>query len=259
MRSRRSKARTSLGRWLALPALVLPIVFYALFAAGLLDAGDLPVFAVLAATAAILPGLRRRQPYGAILIGTAVSLGLILFFGIGAVSAVGSLDEHVVVEGDRAWFVEPITPASPVMLRKVLQRNPQVRRIELGGVGGNATAGVQMARLVRERGLETSTARDQLCESACTYAFWGGHTRHAAAGCPLRFHAEDFAVPAIARTMTWIHHRVLDLPPLLAARIAAAPSQGALLQIPSAELQQQEGFVTDLDPNLPAVACGAGT
>lgn len=255
MRSRRSKARTSLERLLAAPALLLPVAFYALFAAGLFDAGDLLWFAGLAVAAAILPGLRRRQPYGLIIIGSGASLGLILLFGLGALHAVETLDEHVVVEGTRAWFIEPITPASPSMLRTVLDRNPQVRRIELGGVGGNATAGVQMARLIRLRGLDTSTARDQLCESACTYAFSGGRERYAAPGCPLRFHAEDFVVPAVARIMTWIHHDVLGLPPLLAARIAAAPPRGPLLPIRSDELLHGEGFVTALDTSLPVMPC----
>lgn len=236
--------------------LVPPAGWYVLYSAGLLD--DRSWWGLLLATCAVLVVLQRglRAPAVA-MIAALLASGFLAADALHAASFEGPLEDHVVVEGDAAWLLEPITRATPAQLRATLSLHPQIRRVLLGSDGGNAMAGVQLARVIAARGLDTETAPDFLCQSACTYAFAGGVQRVAARGCPLRFHPEGGALPPIAALMTRIHHHVLDLPPRLAARIRDARPVGPLLAIDSSELRDRDGFVTRIDPARPAQSCSS--
>lgn len=230
--------------------------WYALYSAGLLDDRSWPWLLLASGAVAILVRRTLRVPSVAIVAALLVA-GFLALDAVRATSFEGPLEDHVVVEGDAAWLLEPITRATPAQLRATLSLHPQVTRVLLGSDGGNAMAGVQLARLIAARGLDTETAPDFLCQSACTYAFAGGVQRVAARGCPLRFHPEGGALPPIAALMTRIHHAVLALPPRLATRIRAAAPVGPLLAIDSAELRDRDGFVTRIDPARPAQRCAA--
>ncbi|MDB5366861.1 MAG: hypothetical protein JWM77_2788 [Rhodospirillales bacterium] len=238
----------------AIASLAIPAGWYGLYSAGLLD--DRSIAGLLAATVLAALALRRflRAPAAALFASLMVA-AFLAFDTHRATWFDGPLEEHVVVEGDAVYLLEPITRATPAQLRMTLDAYPAIRRVELGSEGGNAMAGVQLARLIRARGLVTETAPDFLCQSACTYAFIGGVQRVAARGCPLRFHAEGGARPVIAAMMTRIHHAVLDLPPRLRAEIRATSSAGPLLRIDSTQLRDRDAYVTRIDPSRPAQAC----
>jgi hypothetical protein len=238
----------------AIAALAIPAVWYGLYSAGLFD--DRSIVWLLGATLLGTLALRRwlQAPAAALLAAWMVA-SFLAFDAHRATWFDGPLEQHVVVEGDAAYLLEPITRATPAQLRMTLDTHPAIRRVELGSEGGNAMAGVQLARLIHARGLVAETAPDFLCQSACTYAFAGGVQRVAARGCPLRFHAEGGALPVIAGVMTRIHHALLDLPPRLRAEIRATPSRGPLLRIDSTLLRDRDGYVTRIDPSRPVMAC----
>jgi hypothetical protein len=247
-----SFCRRNMRTLVAACCFLVPAGWYLLYSAGLLDERSVAV--LVGATLAVAIVLRRRVPVVAIVASLLVALTL-SYDAQRAVSFDGPLDDHVVVEGDAAYLLEPITRATPAQLRLTLAAHPGLRRVLLGSDGGNAMAGVQLARLIRARGLNTETAPDFLCQSACTYAFAGGVQRTAASGCPLRFHAEGGALPPVAAVMTRIHHAVLDLPPHLAAAIRATGPGVDLLRINSVELRDRDGFVTQIDPGRPPQPC----
>jgi hypothetical protein len=232
----------------------VPAVWYAFYSAGLFD--DRSIVWLLAASLLVALLLRwwLRASLGLLSVPLLVA-AVLAYDAHRATLFDGPLDEHVVVEGDAAYLLEPITRATPAQLRQTLDAQPRIRRVLLGSDGGNAMAGVQLARLIRARGLDTETAPDFLCQSACTYAFAGGVQRVAARGCPLRFHAEGGALPPVAMLMTRIHHAVLALPPHLAAQIRATGPHGPLLRLDSRQLHEQDSFVTRVDPDRPSQPC----
>ncbi|GIL40887.1 hypothetical protein [Roseiterribacter gracilis] len=240
----------------AICCFLVPAGWYALYSAGLFDDRTIAVLLVATLVSVIAFRWWLRAPAAAGIAALLVALTLSYDAHIAA-SFEGPLEEHVVVEGDAAYLLEPITRATPAQLRLTLAAHPAIKRVLLGSDGGNAMAGVQLARLIHARGLITETAPDFLCQSACTYAFAGGVQRIAASGCPLRFHAEGGALPPIAALMTRIHHTVLDLPPHLSAAIRAAGPVKTLLRINSTELRDRDGFVTQIDRARPVQACHA--
>jgi hypothetical protein len=235
----------------ALLACGLPALWYALYSAGLVDSAQAWLLPAIALP--LLTGLRRLHVPSGVLVAVAIVSLWFAFDALWATRFDGPLDDHVVVEGDVAFLAEPITRATPAQLRAALAAYPQIRRVQFGSDGGNAMAGVQLARLIRARGLDTETAPDFFCQSACTYAFYGGMRRVAAAGCPLRFHAEGGAIPLVAAVMTRVHHAVLGLPSALARDIRVTGQQ--LLPLDSRLLRDRDGYVTKIDPDRPSMPC----
>jgi hypothetical protein len=75
-------------------------------------------------------------------------------------------------------------------VRRALDQNPKIREVVLSGPGGRIGAGVEIARLIRNRKLATRV--DTECASACTIAFLGGLERSLAPRAKLGFHRASF-------------------------------------------------------------------
>jgi hypothetical protein len=67
---------------------------------------------------------------------------------------------------------------------------PDLRIVHLNSGGGRLGEAIQLARLIRERGLSTYTSAS--CASACTIAYMAGHERLLLAGAKLGFHRAFF-------------------------------------------------------------------
>jgi hypothetical protein len=74
---------------------------------------------------------------------------------------------------------------------KVLQASPQVKVVHLNSIGGRVGEAKKLARLIREKGLDTYTSRQ--CASACTIAFAAGRQRWIRTAAKLGFHRGSFA------------------------------------------------------------------
>jgi len=75
-------------------------------------------------------------------------------------------------------------------VRRALEQNPKIREVVLTGPGGRIGAGVEIARMIRNRRLATRV--DTACASACTIAFLGGVERSIAPSGKLGFHRASF-------------------------------------------------------------------
>lgn len=83
------------------------------------------------------------------------------------------------VSGSFSW-------ALPQTLQAHLAAAPQVRVVRLDSPGGHVQPAMQVAALIRDRGLDTNVGR--FCASACTVAFLGGRRRSLALHAKLGFH-----------------------------------------------------------------------
>ena len=84
-------------------------------------------------------------------------------------------------------------------LRALLQQHPNVKDIVLASQGGNIYEGRGVAKLIRERGLDSYVL--EACSSACTTAFIAGATRTLGPNGHLGFHQygleADYQVPLV--------------------------------------------------------------
>jgi len=79
----------------------------------------------------------------------------------------------------------PIEPGDAAKLRKLLDEDVRYRfgmprtgvTLNLHSPGGSVLSGLELANLVRERGLMTHVTADSVCASACTFVFIGGVRR----------------------------------------------------------------------------------
>jgi hypothetical protein len=83
------------------------------------------------------------------------------------------------VSGSFSW-------ALPQNLQAALSAAPNVRVIRLESPGGHVQAAMQVATIIRQRGLDTYVGR--FCASACTLAFLAGRQRWLAPDARLGFH-----------------------------------------------------------------------
>ncbi len=88
--------------------------------------------------------------------------------------------DQIIVSGHMSWGLHDAFVAA-------LNDNPNVTTVVLNSPGGHYAVGLRMARMIRERGLDTLTT--EMCGSACTYAFLGGRNRTLQNGAKLGFHA----------------------------------------------------------------------
>ena len=70
-----------------------------------------------------------------------------------------------------------ITVATPLDLKRALQRRPDAKVIELASDGGSVYGALLMAVEVHERGLDTYVPEGLGCYSACAYVFFAGANR----------------------------------------------------------------------------------
>ena len=81
-------------------------------------------------------------------------------------------------DGSRLSLVGEMGFGATRLVRDALKRHPGIKGIELESPGGSAAEGFALARLVRERDLDTYVRSD--CASACVLVFASGHERLAA-------------------------------------------------------------------------------
>lgn len=115
-------------------------------------------------------------------------------------------------------------------VRAVLAATPNARMLRLDSRGGRLVEGEMLARLVRERGLDTHV--DARCSSACTFVFLAGQERTASPEARIGFH-----LPAVPGTYAPAQHlasermiatyRAAGLPEAFIARVAATPNRSA--------------------------------
>lgn len=83
-----------------------------------------------------------------------------------------------------------ITMGTADRFRRLLQASPKVGTVRLESAGGRILEATVMARLVRERRLDTRV--EDHCESACTLVLLAGNSRLAQPSADIGFHQPDF-------------------------------------------------------------------
>jgi hypothetical protein len=181
------------GAILTLTAFTLSALLLLLYAAGVWHTAirrgrDRPGFRALMAKASV----------GAVVLGFAF---------LASTSLRGPLLEHAMI----ALGKDPLAPlqarittngtvlllhgtfgtGSADQVRRVLARSPDIRTVALSSSGGRLREAAEIARLVRERKLDTYV--DTRCESACTFVFLAGKERAATPNARIGFHRPSFA------------------------------------------------------------------
>ncbi len=62
---------------------------------------------------------------------------------------------------------------------KSTNKKLHLNMVHFDSIGGSGTVAVEISRIIRSEGLNTFVASDDICHSACTYAFIGGVQRYA--------------------------------------------------------------------------------
>lgn len=92
----------------------------------------------------------------------------------------------LVIDGATIRLSGPISFSMSAAFAEALEQGPGLATLELDSPGGRVIAARSMARLVRERGLDTLVNGD--CASACTLVFVAGAQRRIGPGARLGFH-----------------------------------------------------------------------
>ncbi len=97
--------------------------------------------------------------------------------------------------GGRASALGRIEPGTAGELERFLDRNKgKVRALSLHSPGGAVAEAIDMARLIRKRGLDTRIERNGYCASSCPLVFAGGKERQAARSAWIGVH-QVYALP----------------------------------------------------------------
>lgn len=132
-------------------------------------------------------------------------------------------------DGATAAFQGPVTFESAGALLRLLQANPQVRRLRLDSEGGFLVPALRLAALLQPRGLATYVEGE--CLSACTLLFVSGRERTLDGGV-LGFHrgwqeGETVESPATQDSNRAMRQRLLQrgLDPAFVERVLATPGE----------------------------------
>lgn len=145
--------------------------------------------------------------------------------------------DRVIITGQLSWglydkFVEAL-------------KNDQVQTVVLNSNGGHYAVGRQMAVLINENGLDTLTT--EMCASACTFAYLGGHSRTLQSGARLGFHAPsgntDQVLSNVGAHMAGVL-RTANVPDDFVQHVLATP--GDKVWFPTVDELQQANIVTDV-------------
>jgi hypothetical protein len=146
--------------------------------------------------------------------------------------------DEVIVSGHLTWglyyeFVE------------ALRDNDGLRTIVLNSPGGHYAVGRRMSAMIKARGLDTMTT--EMCGSACTFAYLGGHRRLLREGARLGYHSPsgntDFILEQVGTHMAGVL-READVPEDFIARVFATPADGAWF--PTVDELRDANIVTDV-------------
>lgn len=113
---------------------------------------------------------------------------IVLTFSAVAASA-GSFSIREYTNGNKfISFYGDIVESDIKRLQQIIRLNPNVGIIQLHSEGGDVDAGWEMARIIRDSGLNTAVGDNAICASACTYMFVGGATRYNHKNARIGFH-----------------------------------------------------------------------
>ena len=153
------------------------------------------------------------------------------------------------VSGSFSW-------ALPQALQAVLASTPEVRVVQFESPGGHVKPALEVAEVIRRRGLDTYVGR--FCASACTVAFLGGRQRWVAPDGRLGFHqAHGPGVPA-AQASAFLRdaYEKFSVPRQFIAHVLNTPPEN--LWFPTPVELRAAGFTTGASPNMVATPDDSG-
>lgn len=100
---------------------------------------------------------------------------------------IGQNPHDVSVEGDQILVSGHMSWGLYDKFTTAMNSNDGLQTVVLNSPGGHYAVGIRMAEQIKARGLDTFTT--EMCGSACTYAFLGGHNRYLQRGAKLGYHA----------------------------------------------------------------------
>lgn len=112
----------------------------------------------------------RRILLAIALIGSPAVVAQEQFDIVGSLLLPTAAPESIVLASD-------ITVATPLDLKRALQRRPGAKVIELASDGGSVYGALLMAEEIHERGLNTHVPEGFGCYSACAYVYFAGASR----------------------------------------------------------------------------------
>jgi hypothetical protein len=157
---------------------------------------------------------------------------------------IGQQGHSLTVDGDRVVITGQLSWG---LYDKFVQalRDDQVQTVVLNSNGGHYAVGRRMAVLINENGLDTLTT--EVCASACTFAYLGGHSRTLQAGARLGYHAPsgntDQVLTNVGAHMAGVL-RTANVPDEFVQHILATP--GDKVWFPTVDELRQANIVTDV-------------
>lgn len=177
--------------------------------------------------------------------------------------AISRAGYRIALGSDRVIIDGAITYVIDRKLADVLDATPSIRLVQLESTGGHRGAGLRLARVILDRGLDTTTMR--LCESACTFAFLAGRERSLGPKARLGFHSagmryapkgldEKGMMAATQRAQASMQRFYAErgLPAAFIDRVLATPDQ--TMWFPSRAELLQAGVITTHEPTSAADA-----
>jgi membrane-bound ClpP family serine protease len=145
----------------------------------------------------------------------------------------------VEISGSFSW-------ALPQNLEAVLLSAPKVRVVHLESPGGHLLPAMQIASIIRQRGLDTYVGR--FCASACTVAFLGGKQRWIAPDARLGFHQASAPgyPPEQANAFLKQLYETFGVPAPFVARVLRIPQ--IEIWYPKQDELRANHFITDAPP-----------
>jgi hypothetical protein len=157
---------------------------------------------------------------------------------------IGQQGHSLTVDGDRVVITGQLSWG---LYDKFVQalRDDQVQTVVLNSKGGHYAVGRRMAVLINENGLDTLTT--EMCASACTFAYLGGHNRTLQAGARLGYHAPsgntDQVLANVGAHMAGVL-RTANVPDEFIQHMLATP--GDKVWFPTVDELRQANIVTDV-------------
>jgi hypothetical protein len=157
---------------------------------------------------------------------------------------IGQQGHSLTVDGDRVVITGQLSWGLYDKFAQAL-RDDQVQTVVLNSGGGHFAVGRQMAVLINENGLDTLTT--EMCASACTFAYLGGHNRTLQAGARLGYHAPsgntEQVLSNVAAHMASVL-RAANVPDEFIQHMLATP--GDKVWFPTVDELRQANIVTDV-------------
>ncbi len=157
---------------------------------------------------------------------------------------IGQQGHSLTVDGDRVVITGQLSWG---LYDKFVQalRDDQVQTVVLNSNGGHYAVGRRMAVLINENGLDTLTS--EMCASACTFAYLGGHNRTLQTGARLGYHAPsgntDQVLSNVGAHMAGVL-RTANVPDEFIQHMLATP--GDKVWFPTVDELRQANIVTDV-------------